>query len=90
MKIFSVKCSLPTQKVSPSKLYFPRILAPEMRILRYYHYAKWTLGLGPTVSLPMQTHPYSGHVGSQFVDLLVNKQQEELDAGTIDLQGRVQ
>ena len=37
---------------------------------------KRTLGLAPTVSPPIQTHPYSRHFGTNFVDSLVIKQQE--------------
>ena len=32
-----------------------------------------TLGLVPMVSLPIQTHPHSGHFGNKFVDSLVKQ-----------------
>ena len=40
---------------------------------------KRTLGMAPTISPPIQTHPYSGHFANKFVDSL-DKQQEELKA----------
>jgi hypothetical protein len=47
------------------------IRTPEMRTPRYS--VKRTLGLAPTVSLPIQTHPHSGHFGEKFVDSLVKQ-----------------
>ena len=42
------------------------------------HYSvEQTLGLAPTVSLSIQTHPYSGYFDEKFVDSFV-KQQEDL------------
>ena len=34
---------------------------------------KRTLGLAPTVSLAMESHPYSGHVHNKFVDSLAKQ-----------------
>ena len=45
--------------------------SPEMRTPRYS--IKRTLGLAPAVSLPIQTHPYSGQFGTNFIDLLVKQ-----------------
>ena len=47
------------------------IRPPEMRTPRYS--VKRTLGLAPTVSPPIQTHPYSGHFGNKIVDSLVKQ-----------------
>ena len=47
------------------------IRTPEMRTARYS--IKRTLGLAPTVSPPIQTHPYSGHFGNKFVDSLAKQ-----------------
>ena len=44
---------------------------PEMRTSCYS--MKWTLGLAPTISLSIQTHPYSGHFGTKFIDSLVQQ-----------------
>ena len=56
------------------------ILIPEMRTPRYS--VKRTLGLAPTVSLPMQTHPYSAMdtLATNLWTHLLNKQREELEA----------
>jgi hypothetical protein len=37
-------------------------LTPKMRTPRYYTVRMADAGLAPTVSLPMQTDPYSGHI----------------------------
>ena len=47
------------------------IRTPEMRTPRYS--VKRTLGLAPTVSPPIQTHPYSGHFDEKSVDSLVKQ-----------------
>ena len=45
--------------------------APEMRTRRYS--IKWMLGLAPTVSLPTQSYPHSGHFGNKTVDSLAKQ-----------------
>ena len=47
------------------------IRTPEMRTPRYS--VKRTLDLVLTVSPLIQTHPYSGHFGNQFVDSLAKQ-----------------
>ena len=55
----------------------PTIRTPEMQTTHYS--IKRTLDMAPTVSSPIQTHPYSGHFGNKFVDSLA-KQNKELEA----------
>ena len=52
------------------------IKPPEMWTPRYF--VKRTLGLAPTASLPIKTHPHSGHFGNKLVDSLAK--QKELEA----------
>ena len=47
------------------------IRTPEMRTPRYS--IEWTLGLAPTVSLPIQTYPYNRHFDEKSVDSLVKQ-----------------
>ena len=47
------------------------IRTPEMRPPRYS--VKRTLDMAPTVSLPIQTHPDSGHFANEFVGSLVKR-----------------
>ena len=48
------------------------IRPPEMWTPRYS--VKRTLGLAPTVPLPIQTHPYSRHFGNKIVESLVKQE----------------
>jgi hypothetical protein len=56
---------------NPISIDLHTIGTPEMRPPRYSD--KWTLAMAPTVSLPIQTHPHSGHFGKKYVDSLVKQ-----------------
>ena len=55
-------------------MYLHRQLYKSPSEMQTAHYSvKWTLGMAPTISPPIQTRPYSGHFANKFVDSLVKR-----------------